>query len=46
MKKKDKEILLQGIAASSGIAIGPVYCYVLPDLTVPVRIRGSRSSRN
>ena len=33
------EIHLQGIAASSGIAIGPAFCYVLPDLTLPKRKR-------
>ena len=32
-----QEIPLQGVAASSGIAIGPAFCYVLPDLTLPVR---------
>ncbi len=26
---------LQGVAASSGIAIGPAYCYVLPTLAIP-----------
>lgn len=36
---KAQEILLHGIAASSGIAIGPAYCYVIPDLHVPVRSR-------
>lgn len=36
---KMKEARLQGIAASSGIAIGPAYCYVLPDLTIPDRHR-------
>ena len=34
-----KEIRLQGIAASSGIAIGPAFCYAQPDLTVPKRKR-------
>lgn len=34
-----KETQLQGIAASDGIAFGPAYCYVLPDLTPPCRER-------
>ncbi len=28
---------LQGIAASDGIAIGPAFCYAVPDLTIPSR---------
>ena len=36
MKSTD-EIRLQGIAASRGISIGPAYCFVLPDLTIPHR---------
>ncbi len=32
-----KEIYLQGIGASSGIAIGPAYCYVQADLSIPAR---------
>jgi phosphotransferase system enzyme I (PtsI) len=28
---------LQGIAASDGIAIGPAFCYAVPDLTIPIR---------
>ena len=36
---KTREIRLQGIAASSGIAIGPAFCYMLPDLTLPKRKR-------
>jgi phosphoenolpyruvate-protein phosphotransferase len=31
------ETQLQGIAASSGIAIGPAFCYLPPDLTIPCR---------
>ncbi|HUH97703.1 MAG TPA: phosphoenolpyruvate--protein phosphotransferase [Anaerolineales bacterium] len=31
------ETTLQGIAASSGIAIGPAYCYVPADLSIPAR---------
>jgi phosphotransferase system enzyme I (PtsI) len=31
------EIRLEGIAASDGIAIGPAYCLILPDLTIPCR---------
>ena len=36
---KAREILLRGIAASSGIAIGPAYYYVIPDLNIPMRSR-------
>ena len=36
-----KEFRLQGIAASGGIAMGPAYCYVQPDLTIPCRERRS-----
>lgn len=32
-----KETYLQGIAASSGIAIGPAYCYQPPNLEIPDR---------
>ena len=31
------ETRLQGVAASNGIAIGPAYCYRLPDLSIPKR---------
>ncbi len=30
---------MQGVAASNGIAIGPVYCYISPTLTIPDRKR-------
>ena len=36
----ETEIRLQGIAASSGIAIGPAYCYLPPDLSLPCREPG------
>jgi phosphoenolpyruvate-protein phosphotransferase (PTS system enzyme I) len=39
MTNTQQEMLLHGIAACNGIAIGPAYCYVLPDLKVPVRAR-------
>ena len=32
-----KESQLQGVAASSGIAIGPAYCFFPPDLVIPSR---------
>jgi phosphotransferase system enzyme I (PtsI) len=35
--KDTGEIRLQGIAASRGISIGPVYCFSSPDLTIPHR---------
>ena len=36
-----EEISLQGIAASNGIAIGPAYCYIPADLSIPARPRAS-----
>ncbi len=36
-----EEISLQGIAASNGIAIGPAYCFVSANLSIPVRPCGS-----
>lgn len=35
------EIILSGIAASDGIAIGPAYRYVIPELQVPKRTPGT-----
>jgi phosphoenolpyruvate-protein phosphotransferase (PTS system enzyme I) len=32
------EKILKGIPASEGIAIGPAYCYVQPELRIPVRL--------
>ena len=29
--------VLQGIAASDGIAIGPAFCYAVPNLAIPAR---------
>jgi len=34
------EKILKGIPASDGIAIGPVFCYIPSELTVPVRTAG------
>ena len=39
MKKTSKEMQVQGVAASDGIAIGPAYCYQLTSLIIPVRER-------
>jgi phosphoenolpyruvate-protein phosphotransferase (PTS system enzyme I) len=39
MKKVVEELQVLGVAASSGIAIGPAYCYRTPALTIPDRER-------
>ena len=39
MKMAVKELQIHGVAASNGIAIGPAYHYVVPDLTIPARER-------
>ena len=35
--------ILKGIPASDGIAIGPVFCYVPAELTIPICAAGSEA---